>query len=286
MATKANKKQETKKQTTNRKVSTSKAKPIAKTALKSKTHTAKTHTAKTKAVKTKVAARPQTKRTAKPVARPKAAAKPAMKTIAKPAPKPMAGQPVSNVLPMKPLAKADTGKKPLEAKKNDKPAKSDFKVGSYVVYPTHGVGMIMAEESERIGDIELRVFVISFEKDKMTLRVPVHRATAAGLRSISPKDRIDQALLTLRGKARAARGMWSRRAQEYGTKINSGDIVAIAEVVRDLHKNMDLSERSYSERMIYETALGRLVGEFAAAHRLEFKTAQEKLMVVLKKQAA
>ena len=164
--------------------------------------------------------------------------------------------------------------------------KRHFGVGEYVVYPTHGVGKIMGHEVEKIGDFELKVFVIAFEKDKMTLRVPVGRAEAAGLRSISTNDQISRALATLKSRAKIARGMWSRRAQEYEAKINSGNLVAIAEVVRDLHKNVDQSERSYSERMIYETALHRLSGEVAASEKVDVKSAQDKLLVVLRKQAA
>lgn len=165
-------------------------------------------------------------------------------------------------------------------------AKKGFAVGEYVVYPTHGVGCIMGMESEKIGEYELKVFVIAFEKDKMTLRVPVSRAEAAGLRAISPNDQISRAITTLKGRAKIARGMWSRRAQEYEAKINSGNLVQIAEVVRDLHKNVDQSERSYSERMIYETAMHRLVGEVAASERVDVKSAHERLLKVLRKQAA
>lgn len=164
--------------------------------------------------------------------------------------------------------------------------KNNFAVGEYVVYPTHGVGKIMGHEVERIGEHELKVFVIAFEKDKMTLRVPVGRAEAAGLRSISSNDQIGKALATLKGRVKIARGMWSRRAQEYEAKINSGNLVAIAEVVRDLHKNVDQSERSYSERMIYETAMHRLCGEVAASERVDIKDAQDRLLKVLRKQAA
>jgi CarD family transcriptional regulator len=163
---------------------------------------------------------------------------------------------------------------------------SEFKVGNYVVYPTHGVGKILAEETQKIGEVALKVFVISFEKDKMTLRVPVHRATAAGLRNISSNDEIAKAFNTLKGRARTSRGMWSRRAQEYEAKINSGSLISVAEVVRDLHRNVDQSERSYSERMIYESALSRLVGELAAAEKLDMKAATEKLLKVLKQQIA
>lgn len=165
-------------------------------------------------------------------------------------------------------------------------ARKGFAVGEYVVYPTHGVGCITGMESEKIGEYELKVFVIAFEKDKMTLRVPVSRAEAAGLRAISPNDQISRAITTLKGRAKIARGMWSRRAQEYEAKINSGNLVQIAEVVRDLHKNVDQSERSYSERMIYETAMHRLVGEVAASERVDVKSAHERLLKVLRKQAA
>ncbi len=152
---------------------------------------------------------------------------------------------------------------PKAAKPAEKPQaqKASYKVGHHVVYPTHGVGRIMAEETQMIGEIELRMLVISFEKDKMTLRVPVHRATAAGLRPVSSVDQMKRVFVTLKTRARTSRGMWSRRAQEYETKINSGNIFFIAEVVRDLHQNVDQSERSYSERMIYESALARLVSE-------------------------
>ncbi len=164
--------------------------------------------------------------------------------------------------------------------------KSLYKVGNYVVYPTHGVGKIMAEETQMIGDIELRMLVISFEKDKMTLRVPLSRASAAGLRPVSSTEQMRKVFLTLKSRARTSRGMWSRRAQEYETKINSGNIHFIAEVVRDLHQNVDQSERSYSERMIYESALARLVGELAACEGTDYKTATDKLMKLLRAKVA
>jgi CarD family transcriptional regulator len=165
-------------------------------------------------------------------------------------------------------------------------AKASYKVGHYVVYPTHGVGRIMAEETQMIGEIALRMLVINFEKDKMTLRVPVHRATAAGLRPVSSLDQIKKVFVTLKARAKTSRGMWSRRAQEYEAKINSGNIHSIAEVVRDLHQNVDMSERSYSERMIYESALARLVGELAASEGTDHKTATDKLMKLLRGKVA
>ena len=163
-------------------------------------------------------------------------------------------------------------------------AKANFKVGEYVVYPTHGVGKIMSKEKESIGEFELEVFVINFEKDKMVLRVPTHRAEAAGLRDVSGEVDVKKAIGTLKGRARTSRGMWSRRAQEYEAKINSGSIISVAEVVRDLHKNVDQSERSYSERMIYETAMNRLVREVAACEKIDDTKAHDKLLRALKKQ--
>jgi CarD family transcriptional regulator len=164
--------------------------------------------------------------------------------------------------------------------------KALYKIGNYVVYPTHGVGKILAEETQTIGDIELRMLVISFEKDKMTLRVPMSRAAAAGLRPVSTAEQMKKVFVTLKNRARTSRGMWSRRAQEYETKINSGSIISIAEVVRDLHQNVDQSERSYSERMIYESALSRLVGELAACEGTDYKTANDKLLKLLRTKVA
>lgn len=281
-----------------------KAKATKKTAAKAVKKPAKKVAAKPVAKKT-AAKKTPVKATKKPVAKKAAPAKkPVAKLVTKkPAPKaaakPVAKAPVRPVMDTRnTLARAPQQKAPINtvAHPQSKAAvakiapapgsKKNFAVGEYVVYPTHGVGKIMGHEVERIGDFELKVFVIAFEKDKMTLRVPVGRAEAAGLRGISSNDQINKALATLKTRAKIARGMWSRRAQEYEAKINSGNLVAIAEVVRDLHKNVDQSERSYSERMIYETALHRLSGEVAASNREDVKTAQDKLLVVLRKQAA
>ncbi|MGH1415910.1 MAG: CarD family transcriptional regulator [Pelagimonas sp.] len=145
-----------------------------------------------------------------------------------------------------------------------KAKKPEFRPNEYVVYPAHGVGQIVNIEEQEIAGIQLELFVISFEKDKMTLRVPTHKATEIGMRSLSSPDVIDAAMKTLRGKAKVKRAMWSRRAQEYEQKINSGDLIAIAEVVRDLHRADDQREQSYSERQLYEAALERLTREVAA----------------------
>lgn len=241
-----------------------------------------------KAVK-KVAPKKVAKKTVakKPVA--KAAVKPVKKVVAPVAKKVAPKLDTRKTLDRAPQVKApmNTVAKPeAKAPVTAVAKKASFGVGEYVVYPTHGVGKILGHEVEKIGDYELKVFVISFEKDKMTLRVPVGRAEAAGLRAISPTDQISRAITTLKGRAKIARGMWSRRAQEYEAKINSGNLIQIAEVVRDLHKNVDQSERSYSERMIYETAMHRLCGEVAAFERVDIKDAQDKLLKVLRKQAA
>ncbi|MEO1732325.1 MAG: CarD family transcriptional regulator [Pseudomonadota bacterium] len=145
-----------------------------------------------------------------------------------------------------------------------KSKKPDFRPNDYVVYPAHGVGQIMSIEEQEVAGLSLELFVISFEKDKMTLRVPTNKATEVGMRSLSSPDVISKAMTTLKGKAKVKRAMWSRRAQEYEQKINSGDLIAIAEVVRDLHRTDDQREQSYSERQLYEAALERLTREVAA----------------------
>lgn len=218
----------------------------------------------------------------------------AVKSVAKkPAAKPVATKQVVKAVATKtvakPVAKAPVATPKVAAAAPVKAAsaqKASYKVGHYVVYPTHGVGKILAEETQMIGDHELRMLVISFEKDKMTLRVPMHRAAAAGLRPISGADQMKKVFVTLKSRAKISRGMWSRRAQEYEAKINSGSVISVAEVVRDLHQNVDQSERSYSERMIYESALARLVGELAAAESTDHKTATDKLMKLLRAKVA
>ena len=145
-----------------------------------------------------------------------------------------------------------------------KSKKLDFRPNEFVVYPAHGVGQIVSVEEQEIAGTTLELFVIAFEKDKMTLRVPTHKATEIGMRALSSPDVIAKAMKTLKGKAKVKRAMWSRRAQEYEQKINSGDLIAIAEVVRDLHRTDDQREQSYSERQLYEAALERLTREVAA----------------------
>lgn len=138
-----------------------------------------------------------------------------------------------------------------------------FKTGEYVVYPSHGVGQITAIEEQEVAGFKLELFVVSFSKDKMTLRVPTAKAASVGLRKLADAESVTKALTTLTGRARVKRTMWSRRAQEYEAKINSGDLVAIAEVVRDLYRSEAQPEQSYSERQLYEAALDRMTREIA-----------------------
>ncbi|MGA0533581.1 CarD family transcriptional regulator [Hansschlegelia sp. KR7-227] len=162
-------------------------------------------------------------------------------------------------------------------------ARHGFKTMESVVYPSHGVGQIVAIEEQNIAGHTLELFVISFEKDKMTLRVPVAKVTSAGMRKLSEGDVVGKALDTLTGRARVKKTMWSRRAQEYEAKINSGDLIAIAEVVRDLFRADTQPEQSYSERQLYESALDRMTREVAAVQKLIDSEAQKVIEAQLAK---
>ena len=161
----------------------------------------------------------------------------------------------------------------------------DFKTDEFVVYPAHGVGKILAVETQKVADIELEMFIVFFDKDKLTLKVPTAKALEVGMRPLSSREIIEKAILTLKGKARVKRAMWSRRAKEYEDKIYSGDLLSIAEVVRDLHRGED-KEQSYSERQLYEAALERLTREMAIVDGLEEQIAQDKVDEVLGSRAA
>jgi CarD family transcriptional regulator len=160
-----------------------------------------------------------------------------------------------------------------------------FRTNEYIVYPAHGVGRIVAIEEQQIAGATLELFVINFEKDKMTLRVPTGKLASVGMRKLSEDKTVKRALTTLKGKARIKRTMWSRRAQEYEAKINSGDLVAIAEVVRDLYRSEAQPEQSYSERQLYEAALDRMAREIAAVDRIDEASAVAKIDDVLAKSA-
>jgi CarD family transcriptional regulator len=213
------------------------------------------------------------KATASKVAASKTASKTAPKTVAK---APVNKAPV-NKAPVKPVANKPAAKpaaKPVAvAPRVEEPKKvltqrQGFKTNEFVVYPAHGVGQILAIEEQEIAGAKLELFVINFMKDKMTLRVPTAKVANVGMRKLSEPALVKRALETLKGRARVKRTMWSRRAQEYEAKINSGDIVAIAEVVRDLFRSESQPEQSYSERQLYEAALDRLSREIAVVQHV------------------
>ncbi|MGH1349930.1 MAG: CarD family transcriptional regulator [Methyloligellaceae bacterium] len=163
--------------------------------------------------------------------------------------------------------------------------RNGFRTSEYIVYPSHGVGKILAIEEEEIAGLKLELFVIHFEQDKMTLRVPTSNFDSVGMRKLSEEDIVKKAMTTLKGKARVKRTMWSRRAQEYEAKINSGDLVSIAEVVRDLYRSETQPEQSYSERQLYEAALDRMAREIAAIENIEEGIAVQKVTDTLSKTA-
>jgi CarD family transcriptional regulator len=188
--------------------------------------------------------------------------KAAPKTAAKPAVnKPVAHKPVVAAKPVAAAPRVEEPKKVLTQRQG-------FKTNEFVVYPAHGVGQILAIEDQEIAGAKLELFVINFMKDKMTLRVPTAKVANVGMRKLSEPALVKKALETLKGRARVKRTMWSRRAQEYEAKINSGDIVAIAEVVRDLYRSESQPEQSYSERQLYEAALDRLSREIAVVQHV------------------
>ncbi|KLN62530.1 CarD family transcriptional regulator [Kiloniella spongiae] len=158
---------------------------------------------------------------------------------------------------------------------------AEYSAGDYVVYPTHGVGRVQGIETQEISGVTLELLIVTFEQDRMTLRVPLARAESSGLRKLSSRKLMEDALTTLKGRSRAKRTMWSRRAQEYEAKINSGDPVSIAEVVRDLHRGPEQPEQSFSERQMYQAALERLAREFAAVEDIDEDSAAVKLEEML-----
>ena len=158
----------------------------------------------------------------------------------------------------------------------------EFAPKDYVVYPTHGVGKVTGIEREEISGVKLKLLVVYFEHEKMTLRVPVQKTATVGMRKLSTPKKMASAIATLRGRSRVKRTMWSRRAQEYEAKLNSGDPISVAEVVRDLHRKADQPDQSYSERQIYEAALDRLAREFAAIEKIDAAAATRRLEEVLR----
>ena len=222
----------------------------------------------------------------------KAAAKkaPAKKPVAKKAAAKKAAS--KKALAKKPVAKKTAAKKaPAKKASAKKAAAKDvvrrsalgFRVNEHIVYPAHGVGLIVEISAQEIAGMSLELFVINFEKEKMVLRVPIDKAEQTGMRKLADNKVMDGAIRTLKGRARVKRTMWSRRAQEYEAKINSGDLIAIAEVVRDLFRNENQPEQSYSERQLYEAALERMAREVATVEKTTEDAAIVKLEAILAK---
>jgi CarD family transcriptional regulator len=277
-----------------------------RTAAKPAAKATQTTVAKKTAAPTTQANPPQGKSAVQPIAKTGQAAKP---VAVKPAPAQMAGTAAAATSPARtaagpaqakpslppprtasiPMATAPTAPPP-ERRPNmpDRPpirplAKAEiFVEGDHVVYPTHGVGKVERIATEEIAGHKLELIHITFEENRMTLRVPVTKARTAGLRKLATRKLFDEALAVLKGRARIKRTMWSRRAQEYEAKINSGDPLAIAEVVRDLHRNAGQPDQSFSERQIYEAAMDRLAAELAALDKTDKLTAATKLANFLK----
>ncbi len=215
----------------------------------------------------KVALKPAVK---KPLASQPVAAKPA--AVAKPAivPKPVVAAVKPVVAAVKPVVVAPVAKPAVVvAAAPAAPRKHAFKPGELVAYPAHGVGRVVNVEEQEIAGTVLELYIVDFEKDKLRLKVPTNRAEQKGMRRLSDRTQIEQALRVLRGRARIKRTMWSRRAQEYDAKINSGDLMSVAEVVRDLYRSERQPEQSYSERQLFEQALERLAREIAAVRKID-----------------
>lgn len=175
-------------------------------------------------------------------------------------------------------AKKAAGK--TAAKKSNKKL---FKAGQFIVYPAHGVGKVTGIEQDVIAGFDIETYVVHFEQDKMTLRVPTTKAANSGMRALSNELILKDAFTTLKGRARIKRTMWSRRAQEYEAKINSGDLILVAEVVRDLHRTDAQPEQSYSERQLYERATDRMVREVAAIKKTDRSNALDEVLETLTK---
>ncbi len=224
----------------------------------------------------KAAAKKPAKAVHKPVVKAplaKSHAKPAAKAHAKPVAKPVT-KPVAVAKPVKPVAVKHVAAAVHAAPKAAIPAtpapkKINFKVGELVVYPAHGVGKISNVEEQEIAGVKLELYIVDFEKEKLRLKVPTNRAEQKGMRHLADRSMVEQAMKVIRGRARIKRTMWSRRAQEYDAKINSGDLISVAEVVRDLYRSDRQPEQSYSERQLFEQALGRFARELAAVRKVD-----------------
>ena len=177
------------------------------------------------------------------------------------------------------IKKKESPKKSSEKRNVTK--KEEFLPEQYVVYPSHGIGQILEIEKKEIAGQMLTMYVIEFEKEKMTLRVPIEKTKEIGVRKVSTKNQLKDIFEILTGKAKIRRTMWSRRAQEYEAKINSGDIKLLTEVVRDLFRSDSQPEQSYSERQLYEAARERLSREVAVIEKTDEQKAIEKMETIL-----
>jgi CarD family transcriptional regulator len=193
--------------------------------------------------------------------------------------------PVAPATPKTIAEKAAAARHMMTAQKKPVSQRHGFRANEFVVYPAHGVGRIVGIEEQEIAGMALELFVINFDKEKLTLRVPTGKLQSVGMRKLSDEAVVKKAMETLKGRARVKRTMWSRRAQEYVAKINSGDLVSIAEVVRDLYRSEAQPEQSYSERQLYEDALDRMAREIAAVEKLDERGAVQRITEVLSKSA-
>lgn len=235
-----------------------------------------------KPVKAAAHGKPHVRKPAAQERRHSAAAKPV--PVAKPAP--IAAKPAATA-PVRPAHHAPTPAAARPAAPPPAPAAKRiiFKAGEQVVYPAHGVGRIVQVEEQEIAGAKLELYIVDFDKEKLRLRVPTNKAEARGMRRLADKPLIEQAMRVLRGRARIKRTMWSRRAQEYEAKINSGDLIAVAEVVRDLYRSDKQPEQSYSERQLFEQALERMAREIAAVKKIDDDMATKELETYLEKNA-
>ena len=184
--------------------------------------------------------------------------------------------------PKKVEEKVDILQKIIIAKKSENDNKVSFKVGDYAVYPSHGIGEVKSIETIEIAGDKHSCYLIYFDREKLTIKTPVKSVDKIGVRHIISKKEMDEVFSILRSGVKKLKGMWSRRAQEYETKINSGDITLLAEVLRDLTRDIEDADRSYSERIIYETAIARLASEYAAIYGIDFDKAQDKVILTAK----
>ncbi len=215
---------------------------------------------------------------------PVAAAKSVPAAVAKQSTQRITAPVAPKIAPVDPRVAAAAAAAAIAAKKPVS-ARHGFKPNEFIVYPAHGVGRIVGIEEQEIAGMTLELFVITFEKDKMTLRVPTGKLQSVGMRKLADESIVKRAMETLKGRARVKRTMWSRRAQEYEAKINSGDLISIAEVVRDLYRSETQPEQSYSERQLYEAALDRMAREIAAVDKIDERGAVQRITEVLSKSA-